>query len=391
MQNINKKRVLTNEFLFVLYFCMFSFLKPLTVNAGGLSKVILLSFTLLILLAYMTYNRLFFDLSRFLSLTVMLSFIALAFAFDTVFRGNSVIYQNLYHFIIYGMVPLFLLINVKDYKKLLWWWCTLTLLAGLLFVADPFFGYRLSGGYMPFGFNHMLPAFLSSIVLFLYYRRKWAIIPAIVLFVELLMYSNKGSVLTAGIFCLLFFLFLRKQQNKRIFHIILIILVIAVVLYLLRFVLFDLVYDFAKSIGVDSYSLRTFREMLYVSTDRIFSMRTDIWAICLEELKQNLFLGIGVGSFQARYGFYPHNIFFDIFVSSGIFATFVFIILLIKSIFDLKKYNKDKTVFLFVILILWLFPMQISLNMWSYAPFWIYWGVWVSSCRIEQKSRTAIS
>lgn len=364
---------------------MFSFLKPLTVSVGGLSKVILLAATVAVLIVSLFYNKCSFNINSFCVFMVIVVGLLALFSFDMIFRSSSMLFENLYHLFIYGLVPMFLLINVKDYKKLLRWWCILTFAAAIMFIIDPFIKYKLSGGYMPFGFNHMLPAFVSSMALLLHYKKKWAIIPAALFFVEMLMYSNKGSVLTAGVFCLLFILFLRKQKNKKTLRIVLLITIAVGILFALRFVIFDAFYELAIRIGIDSYSLRTFRELLYVSPDRIFSLRTDIWELCMLELKDNWFFGIGIGAFQQKYGLYAHNIFLDISVSFGIIATILFAILLIKSLFDFKKYDKDKKTFMFIVLMLWLFPMQISLSLWNYAPFWIYWGVYFSSLKIGFK------
>ena len=368
---------------------MFSFLKPLTVSVGGLSKIILLGATALVVVASLFYNQCRFNINSFSVFLITVVILLAAFAWDILFRSNSVLYDDLYHLIINGIVPMFLILNVKDYKKLLWWWCTLTLAAGVIFLADPFMGYPLSGGYMPFGFNHMLPAFVSSVSFVLYYRKKWALIPAALFFVEMLIYSNKGSVLTAGIFCILFLLFSRKQKRKKILRIVIPIAILIGILFALRFVIFDAFYELALKIGVDSYSLRTFREMLYVSTDRIFALRTDIWELCAIELEQSWFTGIGIGAFQEKYGLYPHNVLLEIWVSCGILATLLFLLMLVTSIVHFKKYDNYKKTFMFIILMLWLFPMQISLSLWNYAPFWIYWGVYLQSLKLGFKKEPA--
>ena len=366
---------------------MFSFLKPLTVSVGSLSKVILLVATAIVVAISLFRNKCRFNLNSLWIFLVTAVLILGLFVCDFIFRNNTMLFENAYHFIINGIVPMFLLINVKDYKKLLWWWCTLTVTAGAMFIADPFMNYVLSGGYMPFGFNHMLPAFIGSIVLLLHYRKKWAIIPAALFFVEMLIYANKGSVLTAAVFCLLFVFFMRKLKNKKIMYVVVIVAFLLIVLFELRFVIFDMFYDLALKIGVDSYSLKTFREMLYVSTDRIFSLRTDIWDMCAIELESSWASGIGIGAFQAKHGGYAHNVFLDIAVSSGIFAAILFALILARSIFDFKKYDSDKKTFMFIILMLWLFPMQISLSLWNYAPFWIYFGVHLQSLKIGLKKK----
>jgi len=65
------------------------------------------------------------------------------------------------------------------------------------------------------------------------------------------------------------------------------------------------------------------------------------------------------------------------------------LLMLVTSIVHFKKYDNYKKTFMFIILMLWLFPMQISLSLWNYAPFWIYWGVYLQSLKLGFKKEPA--
>lgn len=370
-----KKRISTNEFLFVLYFCSFSFLKPITTVAGGLSTLILLATTGVILMTAFIHNGIIFN-ANLLRFSLFAVGMLLLLATNMIFFNNSTLYSNAYDFCIYGLIPMLLLINVRDFSMVLKYWVYMTFAIGILFLLDPFFGYRWSGGYMPLGFNQLLPAFASCMVIWLHYRKKWFMLFSAVFLIATLVFANKGSFIAAVAFGIVFFLYIKKQR-KAILLTLLGGALLLIIAYQFRFQIFDVFYDFALQLGVPSYSMATFREMLYVSPDRIFALRTDIWDNCLIEIQSHPIFGIGVGAFQSKYGLYPHNIFLDILTSAGWIIFIPFVIILIVSLFSIKKMPHDKKIFMIMILFMWIIPMQMSLNMWNYMIFWIYFGVFM--------------
>ncbi|MBQ4091549.1 MAG: O-antigen ligase family protein [Clostridia bacterium] len=375
---LNVGRKSTAEFLFALYCFAFAFAKPVTTAVGGLSTLVLLGVALVILLVYIFTNigdLNFLNLLKFIAFFLLM---AAFFGFNVLFAGNAVVYAHIYNFIIYGLIPIFLLINVRDYARVLKYWCYIGMIQGCMFLIDPFVGYQWSGGYMQLGFNHLLPAFAASVVIWLYYEKKWGLVPTAVFFVDMLLNTNKGSPVTAVIFFILFFLMMRKlKYNKKATGAILGIAAVAGLVVLFRFQLFELAVDLAELLGVNSYSLNTFREMLYKSPDRIFSIRTDIWNMALEAFKESPILGLGIGTFEHDFGKYPHNVMIEVLSSSGVFAFIFFCAMIVVSALSIKRASAEKRVLMFTFLILWIVPMQISLSLWNYPIFWIYWGIFL--------------
>ncbi len=376
-----------SEFLLVIYCFSFSFLKPLTVTLKSYSTLILLVSAIAIIAIYIFVNLNRLSRMNFLRFLIFLLSLFIVAGTQFVFWNNSMLFSCLYSFCIYGLIPAFLLINVKNYSKLLKYWCYTSFVAGIIFLPDPFLGYQWSGGYMPLGFNHLLPAFGACIVLWLYYNKKWSAFAALILFAEMFLYANKGAALTAVVYFAVFYLFAKKENsNKKVLCAVLAMIITIIFVYIFRFQIFDFVYDLAQNLGINSYALKTFRELLYTSGDRIYSQRIDIWIQCLEEFAQKPIFGMGIGGFQAEYGYYPHNVFLEILVSFGIFGLSFFIIAILAGIKYIKKTtDADKKTFLLMMLILWILPMQISLSLWNYAMFWVYWGSFI------YKSNTSIN
>lgn len=374
-----RERLAISEFLLVLYCFSFSFLKPLTVTLKSYSTLILLASALAIIAVYVFCNLNRLSQANFLRFVIFLLLLFIFLGAQLVFWNNSMLFSCIYNFCIYGLIPVFLLINVRNYTKLLKYWCYTAFVAGIIFLPDPFLNYQWSGGYMPLGFNHLLPAFGACIVLWLYYNKKWSAFAAVILFAEMFLYANKGAALTAIVYAVLFYLFAKKEKTgKKVIFAASVMIITVMVVYIFRFQIFDLIYELAQEMGVNSYALKTFRELLYTSGDRIYSQRIDIWAQCLQEFAKKPVFGMGIGGFQAQYGYYPHNVFLEILVSFGIFGLSFFIVAIAVGIKRIKKTtDSDKKTFLLMMLILWLLPMQISLSLWNYAMFWVYWGSFI--------------
>ena len=89
-----------------------------------------------------------------------------------IFRPNNLLGQYYYNFIIYGIIPLVMLLEVEDFEQVLYWWSFWAIIVGIMYIADPFLGYQWMGGYMPYGFEAMLPAFSGTCVIFFHYKKK---------------------------------------------------------------------------------------------------------------------------------------------------------------------------------------------------------------------------
>lgn len=385
------QQTLNPELLLTLYIFSFSILKPLTVTFRSVSTLILLSSTAAIVLAMLWFHRDKLSMPKILKLLTLTVSIGALFAVDFLFRNNALLFENAYHFGIYAVIPLFLLTFVDDYGRLLHYWCRVAVAMGILFLADPLLQYPWSGGiygYMPFGFNHMMPAFFGAAVLVFYERKRWPLVFLALFFGELLIYANKGATLTAAVFLvILFVLFgfghsgkMEMAQVRKRTKIILILAVVGLVLFMPAI---NILCEIMEYFNIRSYALNSIR---YGGLERIIGMRTDIWVDVLQEFVKNPLFGTGIGTYEANAGLYPHNVFLEILSASGIVALAFFLGMLCESatLFfkRLEKRGMDGyNMFLLLYFVLWFFPMLISLTLWNHMPFWIYWGIYLFRSR----------
>lgn len=391
------KYLLNSELLFVIYLFLFSVLKPIAVAFPAVSTVLLLVATVIIVGLSVYVGSLHFRVDHFERFVWLMAYLVTLFGLEYIFRNNEVLPQYAYHFCIYGVVPLFIMQYIQDYTRLLKYWCHFAIAIGLMFLADPLLKYQWSGGYMPFGFNQMLPAFCGAALMFFYYRKTWAVPLMMVFLVELLIYANKGATLTAAAFAVVLFVIFGIQTTKNtgakaIVRRVAWISGIAIVL----FVCFDPLLGFLTGaldyLGISSYALNSIR---YGGIERIIGVRTDIWTDVLTEFMKNPLFGTGIGTYQAHAKMYPHNVFLEVLNASGFVAAGFFAAMLLRSIWGFvtaykKKDNESLCMVALLYFMLSFLPMMISLTMWSYMPFWVYWGIWLyreapSVKRIKEK------
>lgn len=359
------KKVVTPEFIFILYIFGFITLRPaLFLFQGYTSEIIacyVIGTVILSLVNKHTYKK-----------NSLLKWIAVSVLFEILLyispNEATTIYKN--NFFMYGVVVLFLMLNIRDFKLVLHWIFRFSCLNGALIVLDPFFDFQFTGGYMEYGFNMLMFSFSGLLVGFYYMGKKY-IFPFII--VELFMISffgNKGACIAAIILFLSGMFFFGNDIKK-------LVLCIVACFGLLnwRIVLLWII-DLAKYFGVSSYSITTMQMMISDYSDVIFSARTDIWETASDWILQKPFLGYGVGVFEEVTHGYAHNIFFDITLAFGLLGLAMFIVFLIYSVYRMcRNPNLEYKIVQGGCLLCWLIPMQISLTLWNVPLFWVYWGL----------------
>lgn len=93
-------------------------------------------------------------------------------------------------------------------------------------------------------------------------------------------------------------------------------------------------------------------EKYFISNIDYTSGRVDLYKISIDILKENFIFGIGYGNFgdytpTGDY-YYPHNIFLEIWTECGIIPLFIFILLMYKTIIDLKQDYFYNTLLIFL-------------------------------------------
>lgn len=361
------------EMILAFYFSMFSILRPYTVGHQDQSKIILTIMVFSLMMIYFMDNAFFHRGFRLKLLLIIILLPVTFFLFDFLIRYNSKIGDDLYLYLLYGIIPIVFFVQINDYEKFLRYVSIIAFVVGVIYLIDPFNGYKWSGDYMYLGYNVMLPALAGALILLHKYKKRIVFPFIIAIVLEIVIYTNKGAALTAiTVLTVLYILF--SDHSSGVIKRILVITFILIIALVFKEKLFLMLISLANKLGVSSYSLQSAQMLL--RQNNFFDSRTEIWNVALGYIKNNALFGYGIGYFQASTGGYVHNLFLDIALSSGIIVLFLFVFVLIYSI---KKiiFMKDiqKRQLLIFLMLLWLVPLQISLTLWSVMPFWLFWAV----------------
>lgn len=368
-----RKVVLSQEALCAFYLSMFSLLSPIT-NALESGSTLVLALALAIVLALQIIMKSKHHIKSDYSFLIRVSALVVAlFTFDMLLRPNQHVGSYLYTFILYGFFPLYFLSSISNYDRFIKCYCFMSILCGLMVMADPLKGYVWTGDYMFFGFNFMLPAFAASVILFFHYRHKIALILVAVFFMMLLIFANKGSILTALVLLLVAISYINNGYRLSLK----VIFAFALVLLILNYTYMDLL-DFAISItdslGISTYSLNTIQIILSDTSDNeVYNVRLFLWQDAMQLFSDSPLIGHGIGYYESRFGKYEHNLFLEILDAWGIFGMSLLVFFVLRSLLGLMKTNiKELKLLIVVFAVLSFVSLMSSKSLWIHPPFWLF-------------------
>lgn len=356
-----------NEYYFVLYLFIFPLLRPVLAVFPNYTTSILFICVLYIISRRLWASPKLNKNSIIKWLIVTIIFIPF-FIWSIFFEHYDIVNQYFINYIIYAVIPLFLMIDVNNYDLVISYISKFSILTTILLIADPFFKYFLTGGYMEYGLNLLMYSLTGMILNYYYFNRKKYFILIIIDLIFIAIYGNKGALIGAIVLFIISEIFKNKLTIKKI--IIYIAMIISVAFW--KNIVLTLV-AIAKLYVKDSYSLNTM-QILVSESIKITSVRTKIWESAIDWVKRNP-LGYGIGKFETLMNGYTHNIELDIVITFGIIGLIIFFFL---CLYATKKiiYMKDRgeKIFLIGCLICWFVPMQFSLTFWNVSLFWTFWG-----------------
>lgn len=369
-----KNKIMSAEFFFALSYFLSSLIKPILVNNASKSSTILIGMTILLILFSLFASRFFISKRKLAWFFIIVFFTSALFLFDLIFRPNNLLGKYYYNFVIYGIIPLVMLLEVKDFEQVLYWWSSLSIVVGIMYMADPFLGYQWMGGYMPYGFEAMLPAFSGTCVVFFHYKKKCILPLMIIFFSEIIIFANKGAIIAGAAVLFFTYLYSNKKQTISLKKFGGICLGIIVCFWQKNTVL-SFFLMLAKKIGIRSYSLITIEESFSKKGGEFFWGRSDLWNKVLEYCKNRVFTGYGIGWLEENTGNYAHNFFLDLLSTFGVVLSFFILITLIVMLKNTThNSNTHLKYFLLLIFVLWFFPLQFSLTIWKTEAFWVFVG-----------------
>lgn len=369
-----KNKIMSAEFFFALSYFLSSLIKPLLISNASRSSTILLGSTILLILFSVFASRFLISKRKCKIFLIIVFVVSAFFVWDMIFRPNNLLGQYYYNFIIYGIIPLVMLLEVEDFEQVLYWWSFWAIIVGIMYIADPLLGYQWMGGYMPYGFEAMLPAFSGACVIFFYYKKKCIMPLMILFFAEIVIFANKGAIITGAAVMIFTYLYSNNKQNvswKKLWGVCSGI----IVCFWQKNNILHFFIMLAKKIGIRSYSLITIEESFNLQGGEFFIGRSNLWSNVWEYCKQHIFTGYGIGWMEEITGNYAHNFFLDLISTFGIILSFFILIFLIvllkKTIYNSNAFFKY---FLLLIFLLWFFPLQFSLTIWKTEAFWVFVG-----------------
>lgn len=371
---------LSTEFLFVLYLFVFVLLRPIFYYVNINSTLLLILFDVVVLILY-CFKTPFLNINKMSIWLMICGGYLLIFCVQKIISPNSFMNQYLANFVIYTIMPLLLLQNVKDFGKVLLHYYHISILVGILICFDPLFEYRFTGDYMQYGFNMLMFSYAGLLIGVSYFKKRILWIPIAIELVCIAFWGNKGALLASVVLLICVWLKRLKKTTTKLFFIMIGLLgVLSYDKLILTAV------DLAKKLGINSYSMTTFEIMLSENANIVYDARLDIWREAIIYIKQSPFFGGGIATFEEQTGGYAHNVFLDIALTFGIVGLIVFICILIHSIVKLyKSKNVEVKLFQGICFGCWFVSMQFSLTFWNVTLFWAYWGMYLYGFLNEQK------
>lgn len=361
------------ELITAFYINAFNMLKPIVEMFGLRWGFVVLVLVPLVMLGVLIRRDFVLHQVLLKKWSIVVGVVTVLALSDVLFRYNNYVFENYYNFILHGAVTGFLLIFVEKYERLLFYWINISVIIGCIYSVDPLLHYVMSGGYMGFA-SVMLPAFIGAVLLLFVYRVKWTIPLLLFFLTDLTVYGNKGAAISAVLITSLIYIFTPDSSLIKLRRVY-VVLGIGLVGLLSLSGIFSLLKNLAQDIGVGSYSLTDFADILDLANLSSFNSRSQIWENVFFELKDNWGFGLGIGGFETRYGNYPHNFFLDIFVTHGVILGGIIVMMifsLFKKCFRLGYLRKDIHFFSFTFFLLWFIPAQLSFTYWRLDYFWIF-------------------
>lgn len=361
------------ELLFVTYYWGFMLLRPL-LNAYKNNSTLILFIYVLCLLAFFIVGMILRKENAIGQSVILLLSLFLFFMVDSVLRHNKYSYEYLYRFIYSGILPVLFLSKVRNADLLLRQFSWFSLFTFLLYGADPLSGYKIFTNYMDYGFNLAMPAFFGLFLGYHYFKIRWMLIFEILCFISILIFANRSALLGILIFISSYFLLISADRKKIMIRWIIPMSILIVFVSINIDTIIKFLYnEILVKLGYNSYALSKFTSSLTkLNLHVLFSGREEIWSKAFNMIKENPFLGHGLGSFQARYGFYSHNLLLDLLIFYGLLGFIIFSFLIFVSLYKIWSPQNSYRLLGFLFFSIWFPKLFFSTYFMEDFGFWCF-------------------
>ena len=283
---------------------------------------------------------------------IIMSIFIFLFLLSYIFVNTPIVdyYINEFCLLSIPLLLIFLLdIDLKKFTKIFYVYNIINILLYLIYFL--FNSNGLVKDYMTFGYYSIFS--ISYIILYSFYNKHYKImICALVITPLIIINGNRGIILVLGV---LIFSMILTSTKMSIFKKLVIFISIMVLLSNISSIA-KAILDFSVSnFNISrTYSINNLYNMLEgEKAEDVLGSRYDIYMQAIKEIKKHLFLGMGIAGFQSQYGYFPHNIFLDVYSTFGIIMGTIYILYIVFLGVKMYKISKldiqVKIMFLFML------------------------------------------
>ena len=358
--SINKYKI--NAFLIVLFVFMSSVTMPIK-NFTRNGSVIWLITILGIIISFFINRKI--DKSYLFFLITSLILILLNIL---IVEYSSLVISELFEFIKFGLIPLYLSSNKFDYDSFVDYWYKFSIVnfVILVYYIPNVINNKLN--YMVFGIS-LVYSFVGFITYF-YIKNKYKVLNLIIVIIIVILifiFGNRSSLLI----CLSIWLFMKLYNIRNSFKKVIslfIMITISIVAY---------INIFLQKMGIHSYSISKYIMAIDNGFIKSTSGREELAKLSIDIIKSNPLKPHGLKYFTYFTGrIYPHNLILDLSIVFGLLGAVFIIGFLIYLIFK-SKYIKNESfkIILSEIIVLEFLWLFFSGTFIEESIFWIIIGV----------------
>lgn len=370
-----------NEIILAYYIFSYVLLKRIIPNYETISTLVLTANVLLILVVSLLYNK--FKIKISIKEMIIYLLIILYALIDYNFRLNKYTTEIYTYMIIFGIIPIFLFMRVKKIYSFVDAFAFFSAITALLYLFDPFQNYEYSGDYMVFGYGIMMLAYIGLYTKIRQKKSILLIILCVLILIEIVIFANKGAILSVAVYTLLYELLINKNTIKKI-----LLIVVGIIILLSFTTIVETIYEFANRNDINSYSIKTIYQVVKGNSSGL-SGREKIWEKAEGELSKNILLGNGAGYYRTtNNGVYSHNLIFDVLIEYGIIIFTILCIVILKGVLKIVKVDGEDRLIGLIFLSMWFPKLFFSSYFQSEMGFWLFliWALMSDKILIGDKN-----
>ncbi len=367
------RTIISNELLFCVYLFLPAVARIIIKeNPDNSFLILLIPTTIIVILSFIKNLRNNRNIG--IDKTSIIIFFVTTFLFllSSLFSPNSVLEGYYREYIIFGAITLFLFSNISDYRRMVKLGAYVSIAVFLIFFIDPLNNYYFFNDYMNFGFMCMLPVFFFCALGRYLFKKKLFIIFEILSIIEILFFCNRGSLLCVIVLEVIFIFKRIRQIKRKPTRIISIaaLLIMPLILFANIDTIMSNTINELRNIGIKSYSIKTISKMIDGNSTGL-SGRDIIWSNANQFYNQSPLVGNGIGSFEAQYGYYSHNIILDMTTSFGTAGIVLLLIIIVNLLINANQSAINEKTMYIALIAMAITPLLFSIYVYKWPYFWM--------------------